>query len=242
MHLKAIPIIVYHTKMDNISPLVAFTGGLLSLFSPCVLPMIPVYIASLCGPEIFQSGVKGHRLSIFFHSLSFVIGFSIVFILLGTGAGAIGLVISSNLILVRRISGSLMILFGLFLLAATRISWLNYEKRLTPTRSVATGYLRSLIIGIIFAVAWTPCVGPVLGGILTLAFNSESAWSGSYLLAFYSLGLGLPFLIIGVLFDSLAPWLKRISRYSSYIYIFSGLLLIAVGILIWLDKLNWFSF
>jgi cytochrome c-type biogenesis protein len=204
--------------------------------------MIPVYIASLCGPETFQSGARGHRLSIFFHSLSFVLGFSIIFILLGTGAGAVGQIISSNLYLVRRISGSLMVLFGLFLLAAPRISWLNYEKRLAPSHSLATGYLRSLIIGIIFAVAWTPCVGPILGGILTLAYNSESAWRGTYLLAFYSAGLALPFLVIGILFDSLSPLLKQIRRYSSYIYIFSGVLLIATGILIWLNKLNWFSY
>jgi cytochrome c-type biogenesis protein len=229
-------------KMDNVSPLVAFTGGLLSLLSPCVLPMIPVYIASLAGPEIYRTGVKGRRLSVFFHSLSFVIGFSALFIVLGTGAGAIGLAISSHLLLVRRIAGSLMILFGLFMLAAPRISWLNYEKRLTPNQSTTTGYLRSFIIGVLFAVAWTPCVGPVLGGILTLAFNTESIWHGSYLLAIYSLGLGIPFLIIGLLFDSLLPWLKKIGRYSSYIYIFSGLLLIAVGILILINRLNWFSF
>jgi cytochrome c-type biogenesis protein len=228
--------------MDSVSPLVAFTGGLLSLFSPCVLPMVPVYIASLAGPEIFQSGVKGHRLSIFFHSLCFVMGFSVLFIILGIGAGAVGSAISSHLLLVRRIAGSLMIIFGIFMLAAPRIPWLNYEKRLSPNRSVATGYLRSFIVGVLFAVAWTPCVGPVLGGILTLAFNSESAWQGGSLLAMYSLGLGLPFLAIGLLFDSMLPWLKKIGRYSTYIYIISGILLIAIGILVLTDKLSWFSF
>ncbi len=228
--------------MEGVSPLVAFTGGLLSLFSPCVLPMVPVYIASLAGPEIYQSGAKGQRLSIFFHSLSFVIGFSVLFIVLGTGAGAIGLAISSHLLVVRRVAGGLMIAFGLFMLAAPRISWLNYEKRLSPGRSVATGYFRSFIIGIVFAIAWTPCVGPVLGGILTLAFNSESAGQGASLLAIYSLGLGLPFLAIGLLFDTLVPWLKKISRYSAYIYIVGGLLLIAVGVLILIDKLSWFSY
>lgn len=228
--------------MDSISPLVAFTGGLLSLLSPCILPMIPVYLASLCGPELLHTGIKGHRLSVFFHSLSFIAGFSLVFIILGTGAGLVGFTISSHLLLVRRVAGSLMIIFGLFMLAAPRIPWLNYEKRLNPTGSLTTGYLRSLVIGLLFALAWTPCVGPVLGGILTLAFRSGSGWEGGYLLAFYSLGLGLPFLVIGLAFDSVFPRIQRFTRYSAYIYIFSGLLLIAIGILILLNRLNWFSF
>jgi cytochrome c-type biogenesis protein len=227
--------------MESLSPLIAFTGGLLSLLSPCVLPMVPVYIASLSGPEILQSGSSKHRLTIFLHSLCFVIGFSIVFIILGTGAGLIGQTINQHFLVVRWIAGSLMILFGLFMLATNWIPWLNFEKRLSPNSGITGGYLRSLMIGILFALAWTPCVGPILGGILTLAMNSESAWRGGLLLAFYSIGLGLPFLIIGLAFDSLRPWLKRISRYSSWFYTISGLLLVAIGILILINKLSWFS-
>jgi cytochrome c-type biogenesis protein len=171
-----------------------------------------------------------------------VIGFAVLFVILGTGAGAIGLTISSHLILIRYIAGGLMIAFGLLMLAAPKISWLNYEKRLSPSRSIATGYARSFIIGVIFAIAWTPCVGPVLGGILTLAFNSGSAGQGALLLAIYSLGLGLPFLAIGLLFDTLLPWLKKVGRYSAYIYVIGGIILIAVGVLILIDKLSWFSF
>ena len=231
----------YYTMMDGISPFVAFGGGILSLLSPCVLPMIPVYLASLAGPEIFQEGASGRRLTVFFHSLGFVAGFSIVFILLGTIAGLTGFVISSHSPVVRWISGGLMILFGIFMLAAARVPWLNYEKRLTPSVSTASGYMRSVIIGAVFALAWTPCVGPVLGGILTLALNSESVWQGSLLLAIYSLGAGLPFIIIGLAFDSVLPVLKRVGRYSVHIYLISGFLLIVVGVLILLDKLSWFS-
>jgi cytochrome c-type biogenesis protein len=228
--------------MDDISPLIAFAGGLLSLLSPCMLPMIPVYIASLSGPEIFESGIAGRRLFVFRHSLSFVVGFSVIFILLGAGAGIAGLSLSSHVELFRQISGSIMIIFGLFMLAAPGISWLNYEKRLAPSQSIRSGYLRSFIIGIIFSLAWTPCVGPVLGGILTLALNSQSGWTGAYLLTIYSIGLGVPFLLIGLVFDSALPWLKRVNRYSKYIYLVSGVLLIAVGILIILNKLSWFSY
>jgi cytochrome c-type biogenesis protein len=227
--------------MNDLSPLVALAGGLLSLLSPCVLPIIPVYLASLAGPEIFQNGINSRRWTIFWHALSFILGFSVVFISLGTLAGLTGTVISAHSSAVRWISGGLMILFGLFMLAAPHVSWLNYEKRLSPSSSTATGYLRSILLGILFALAWTPCVGPILGSILTLALNSESVWKGTYLLGFYSLGLAIPFLIIGVAFQYLQPLLKQVKRFSSYIYLVSGILLIGVGILILLNKLSWFS-
>jgi cytochrome c-type biogenesis protein len=211
------------------------------LFTPCVLPMLPVYLGSLCGPDVLKRGARSQRLTIFLHSLSFVLGFSLVFIVLGSIAGLVGFTLSSHLNIIRWVSGGLMIFFGVFLLAAQKIPWLNLEKRVGLKFETAGSYGRSFIIGVIFTLAWTPCVGPVLGGILSLAFNSESVWQGSYLLAFYSLGMALPFLIFGLAFDFTLPLIKRINRYSAYIYIISGLLLIGVGILILLDKLSWFS-
>jgi len=227
--------------MEQISPLIAFGAGLLSFVSPCVLPLVPVYLASLCGPEIFETRVARSRIPVFLHSLSFVIGFSIIFIILGVIAGLTGFAISPNQALLNKIAGSLLIAFGLFMVAALKLPWLNYEKRLTPSLGNTTGYLRSFFIGAIFSLAWTACVGPILGGILTLALYSGAAWRGAYLLAIYSLGLGLPFLIIGVAFDSITPLLKRISRYSTLIYIISGLLLMVVGILILANRLTWLS-
>jgi cytochrome c-type biogenesis protein len=134
----------------------------------------------------------------------------------------------------------LLIAFGLFLLASLKFPWLNYEKRLAPSLGATSGYLRSLLIGALFSLAWTPCVGPVLGGILTLAWSSETVWRGAYLLAVYSLGLGIPFLVIGIAFDSLRPILRRLHRYSTWSYIVSGVLLIVVGILTLTNTLNWF--
>ncbi|TRZ52970.1 MAG: cytochrome C biogenesis protein CcsB [Dehalococcoidia bacterium] len=225
--------------MENISLLVAFGAGLLSFLSPCVLPLVPVYLASLYGPELFEPKAKRFRMPIFLHSLSFVIGFSVVFTLLGAGAGLVGFALSSHLALIRQIAGSLLIVFGLFLLVALKVPWLNFERRLAPSQGVTIGYLRSFLTGSIFSVAWTPCIGPILGGILSLALGSETTWHGAYLLAIYSLGLGLPFLAVGAAFDSMTPLLKRIHRYSSVIYIVSGVLLIAVGILILTNKLIW---
>jgi len=158
--------------MEYIPLLVAFGAGLLSFLSPCVLPLVPVYLASLCGPEIFDTKVSRRRFPVFLHSLSFVIGFSIVFTILGAGAGLAGFIIGSHLALIRQIAGILLIAFGLFMLAALKIPWLNYEKRLAPSQSIATSYLRSFLTGAIFTLAWTHCAGPILGSILTLALGS----------------------------------------------------------------------
>lgn len=224
---------------ENISPLVAFVAGLSSFLLPCVLPLVPVYLASLYGPEIFSAKVR-RRFPVFLHSLSFVIGFSLIFSIAGAVAGLVGFAINPNSLTVRRIVGSLLIVFGLFMLVAFKVPWLNYEKRLTPSRSIATGYLRSFLTGAIFSLAWTPCLGPVQGSVLTLAWGSQSTWYGAYLLAFYSLGLGIPFLILGVAFDFVAPLVKRAQQYSFAMYIFSGALLIIVGVLILTNRLIWY--
>ena len=165
--------------MENISLLVAFSVGLLSFLSPCVLPLVPVYLASLCGPEIFEPKVGRFRLSIFLHSLSFVIGFSIVFSLWGAGAGLIGSALIAYSVLIQRIAGSLLIAFGLFMLAALKVPWLNYEKRLNLSTGRTTGYLRSFLTGSIFCLAWTPCLGGPIMGILSLAGSSGTVWRGT---------------------------------------------------------------
>jgi cytochrome c-type biogenesis protein len=224
---------------ENISLIVAFSGGLLSFLSPCVLPMVPVYLASLYGPEIFDA--RGVRLHVFLHALSFVVGFSAVFTFLGAIVGLTGYAVNPDYALLGKIAGSILIAFGLFILVATRVPWLNYEKRLAPSLGSTSGYLRSFIIGAVFSLSWTACVGPILGSILTLATVRATAWEGAYLLAIYSLGLGLPFLIIGAAFDSVLPLLKRIQRYSGWLHIISGLLLLIIGILILTDNLSWFS-
>ena len=161
--------------------------------------------------------------------------------MMGVLAGLAGIVISPYSPLVQKISGSLLIAFGLFMLAALKVPWLNYERRLKPSVGATTSYLRSFIIGAIFPVAWIPCTSWVLGGILMLAATSQTVWHGASLLAIYSLGLGLPFLVIGVAFDSISPLLRRIHRYSNWVYIISGLLLIAIGVLILTNNLNWLS-
>ncbi len=225
---------------ENISLIVAFSGGLLSFLSPCVLPMVPVYLVSICGPGILEPKDKRSRVHVFFNSLSFMVGFSIVFITLGSVAGLVGFALSSASI-VQKIAGGLLIAFGLFILGTLKFPWLNYEKRINPSLGNTAGYLRSLLIGMVFSLGWTPCIAGLLGGTLGLVLYSATVWKGVYLMGIFSLGLGLPFLVIGIAFDSVVPLLKRIQHYSRIIYVISGLLLIIVGILILTGKLVWIS-
>lgn len=132
----------------------------------------------------------------------------------------------------------MLILFGVFMLASLKIPWLNFEKRLSPSLSRTSSTLRSFLIGSAFSLAWTPCVGPILASILALAMSTETAPYGASLMAVYSLGLGIPFLIIAVTLDSALPLLKRINRHSAGIFATSGFLLIGIGVLIVTDRLN----
>ena len=225
--------------MEHISFLVAFSAGLLSFVTRCVLPLVPVYLAIVCGPEILESEASRGRIPIFFNSLSFVVGFSMVFTIIGAGAGLAGFALGSHF-LINKIAGSLLIVFGLFMLAVLKFPWLNYEKRLMPSLGATTGYLRSFLVGVIFSLALAPCTVGLILGTLALALSSEAPLQGAYLLVTYSLGLGLPFLAMGIAFDFITPLLKRISRYSSIIYIASGVLLITMGILILTNRLVWF--
>jgi len=215
--------------MSDISLLVACGAGILSFLSPCVLPLVPVYLATIAGTSVLSSTPPSRR-HVILHTLSFIAGFSLVFILLGASMGLLGAMIPISLL--NSIAGILLILFGLFLVAATKISWLNYEKRLSFNQAKGSGYIRSLSIGAIFSLGWIPCVGPVLGGILALASTSQTVWQGIYLLVAYCLGLGIPFLIVSLAIGTITPHLKWLSRHALVTSIVSAGLLITVGILI----------
>lgn len=227
--------------MTEITYAVAFTGGILSFFSPCILPLVPAYIASLAGITSIEPNVRRNYLPIIFHSLSFVLGFSLVFTCFGASVGLIGTALIAHSLLLRQIAGALIIVFGALIIAAYKLSWLNYEKNFISSLRGNPGYLRSVVLGAAFALGWTPCVGPVLGAILTLAWSSHTAVQGVYLLATYSLGLGIPFILLGVAWGVLTPLWRGINRYLGAISIASGILLIIVGILILTGSLEWLS-
>lgn len=224
--------------MENISAITAFVAGLASFLLPCVLPLAPIYLAILAGPEILEPGADKKNVRVFLHSLTFVAGFSAVFVGLGAGAGLAGLAISINFSLIKQVAGILLIVFGTLFLLSQKVPQLNFQKRLTPSQSTKTGYIRSFATGAIFSMASMTCATYILGGILMLAAASATAWRGASLLAIYSLGLGIPFLIIGAAFDRVTPLLKRIQRHSKAVYITSGAVLIVLGILVTTGRLT----
>lgn len=221
----------------------AFLAGLLSFLSPCVLPLIPGYLSFISGvsiDELSDSSRRGEQTRrLIVNTLFFVIGFSIVFILLGAGASGIGRWLQSNLQLFNRIAGVAVFLFGLHVAGVFRISALNYEKRFHLQGSgKRKGVLSALVIGLAFAFGWTPCIGPILGSILTLAAQQNSVGQGIWLLAVYSAGLGIPFILTAVLFNYLIGTFGFIKRHFRAIEIISGGLLMLVGVLIFFNLLS----
>lgn len=206
-----------------------------------MLPLVPAYLANLAGASAIEVDEKRKVWPILLHSVFFVLGFSILFIAMGASAGLIGSAITAYAEPLRIISGIVVIIFGIFLIAAFKIPWLNYEKRMHLKGSRNPGYLRSLLIGAAFSVGWTPCIGPILGSILFIASYTQETMKGALLLAAYSLGMGVPFLIIGLAWSYIVPFWKGITRHLVLISMVSGALLIIVGILMLTGQLAWLS-
>jgi cytochrome c-type biogenesis protein len=208
---------------------VAFVAGVLSFLSPCVLPLVPSYLGFLTGMTLPDVSVRRHR--VLLHALLFVGGFSLVFILLGASATALGRALNYYQVWLQRVGGVLIILFGLVCLGAFNFQLFARERRVQLDRK-PVGYLGSALVGMAFAAGWTPCIGPVLGGILGLAATSGDVWRGVVLLAVYSAGLAVPFLIAAVAIESFLDWFQRFRRFLPWVMRVSGILLVFVGILL----------
>lgn len=326
----------------NVTLSIAFLAGLLSFASPCVLPLVPAYVGYLGGTAVLsaeQGGTRRETARTFLHSLLFVLGFGLVFVFLGASATFIGRFLFDSAILLQRVGGVVLVVFGMRLMAIgwSRRRWiaaavvvalvtfvldsgliaqgrigfgdysliwlqeslmmglvvlagadwgtarrvilavaagiLNFlasfdllvpnlaasalvtlaviflnradffyaEKKIELTQSQQTGYLRSLLFGVVFAAGWTPCVGPILAAILLVASQLETVGQGILLLVAYTLGLGIPFLLVGLAFGPLSRWLRRMNRYLGVISVVSGVLLVLMGILIYTDSLAFLS-
>src|SRR3990170_4035595 len=208
--------------------MVAFIAGLLSFLSPCVLPLVPSYVGFITGMTLPE--VTGRRRAALTHALLFVAGFSLVFVLLGASATALGRALNYYQVWLQRVGGVLIILFGLLCLGVFKFGALSQERRLHLERK-PVGYLGSALVGMAFGAGWTPCIGPVLGGILGLAATSTDVSRGVQLLAVYSAGLAVPVLIAAVAVESFLDWFQRFRRYLPWVMRLSGVLLIFVGIL-----------
>jgi cytochrome c-type biogenesis protein len=220
--------------LDNIGILTAFAFGFLSFISPCVLPIVPGYISFISGVslnEIETTGDKSKaRRKIIFNTLFFILGFSLIFILLGATATAVGQFLFDNLPILSQIAGVIIIIFGLHMAGVFKIKFLQYEKRI-HTQTKPLGFLGSFVVGLAFAFGWTPCIGPILGAILGIAAQKETVWQGIVLLTSYSAGLGIPFLITGISISAFYNFFNKIKRYFKTIEIIGGVMLIVVGIL-----------
>ena len=211
--------------MTEVSYPIAFGAGIAAFISPCVLPLVPIYIANIGG--VVSLSVETKRRTILIHTTSFVIGFSIVYIMLGASIGLFGMFVPNNI--VRIIGGAVLIIFGIYLLAALKIPKLNLEIGLSRPFWGKIGYLRSALMGAVFSVGIGTCAYGTLGLILTMAATSQTAAKGALLLTVYSLGLGLPFIGVGLALGSALPLLRWFRRHSTATSITSSILLIIIG-------------
>lgn len=223
--------------MGNTAPVtfpLAFIAGFLTFASPCIFPLIPAYISYITGisfNELKEAKSGDVQLKTLIHSLFFVLGFSAVFISLGASASLLGKIILAYRVLLSRIGGVLVILFGLYIMGVFRISALDREKRI-EVKLQKGSKLGSFLLGVTFAAAWTPCVGPILGSILIYAGTRDTMLEGILLLTSYSLGVAIPFMISAFLVNSLITRIARFNKYLSAVKYICGVLLVLMGILL----------
>jgi len=227
--------------MPDVTLVAAFGAGVLSFISPCVLPLVPGYISFVSGvsfEEMQRSSATGAaraRWRMLLTSFAFVVGFSLVFIAFGASASALGKTLMRQRAILEKIAGVLVIVFGLHLSGVFRIKWLDQDTRI-QTKGRPAGPVGALLVGIAFAFGWTPCIGPILGGILTIAGSRDSVAEGVGLLAVYSAGLGVPFLLTSLAIDRFFVASARIRRHYRAIERVAGGLLIVLGVLIFTDR------
>ncbi len=213
----------------------AFTAGILSFLSPCVLPLIPSYITFITGMG-FEDVTRSRRTTLV-HALLFILGFSLIFVALGIGATALGSMLLAYRDWISRIGGVLVIIFGLYMLGVLRIGAMAKDTRVHLSDK-PVGYLGTVLVGIAFGAGWTPCIGPILGAILTYASTSDDLSQGMLLLGTYSLGLAVPFLVSALAIERFLGAFQKFRKHLGTVNKISGVLLIIVGVLM---LTNWFT-
>lgn len=221
-------------------------AGLLSFLSPCVLALVPAYIGYLGGRSVSPAGeVVENRWVTFSHGVAFVLGFSIVFVLLGAAASALGALLYDVRIWLARIGGLVVIIFGLHTMGLIRIPFLDYDTRRQMEPNPGLGYVSSALMGVFFSAGWAPCVGPVLGAVLTMALNSARITEGVVLLSAYSVGLAVPFLLAALGIGRVAELMRRYGKAVRILSYVTGVILVIVGVMLLtgtLERLAQFGF
>lgn len=228
---------------ETVSFPAAFLAGVLSFFSPCVLPLIPAYFTFITGfslEELTDKCDAEIRTKVFFSTLAYVMGFSFVFILMGASASYLGGYIYKYKEPIRIGGGILIIILGIHLTGLFRIRGLEFEKRINLEKK-PLHFLGTFIVGMAFGAGWSPCIGPLLGSVLIVAGSQETVQKGILLLCVYSAGLAIPFIIISVFINFMLVFIKKAARFMKYINVFAGILLIVIGLFLVTDKLYLFT-
>lgn len=221
--------------MADVTIIIAFVAGIVSFLSPCILPLIPAFLSYLSGTTVEEAQKSKKKLTVFLNALFFVLGFAIVFSLIGVLLNTVLLNVAYDFrIWLSRIGGIIIIVFGLYLLGLLKIPFLSVEHKFKP-KNFKLSYLTSFVFGVAFAAGWTPCVGAVLGTILTLALTSPgSAFS---LLFAYSIGLGIPFLLAGLFLSQTLSFVTKTGPFLKYFNYVMGVVLIILGVLVFINYL-----
>jgi len=218
---------------ETASLFAALGAGFITFLSPCVLPLIPGYVAFMTGMTTAELTDENRKISaILIPSLLFVLGFSIVFVALGASASAVGSFLSQYSSVLEKVAGAIILLLGFFMLGIIKVPWLYGEARFEMQKAKRFGSFAALLMGMAFAFGWSPCVGPVLGSILMVAANSAEVGRGALLLAVYSLGLGIPFILVALLLGRVKPVLNWLNRHTLIINRVAGIILMILGLLI----------
>lgn len=221
--------------MNDVTFSVAFLAGITSFFSPCILPLIPAYIAYMAGVSIDDNTKKG-RFLILTRTAGFIIGFTIIFVILGVAASALGTFISKNLIAFRFISGIIIVFFGLKMLGVIKLNMFKFASKVKTPK--AKGFFSSVLMGMALSIGWTPCIGAVLGSILFVAAGQSTFTQGILLLLVYSLGFAVPFIIVSLILEKFDKNILKFEKVSFYITKIGGVIIIILGILIMFNKLT----
>lgn len=219
----------------NVGIGLSFLAGLASFLSPCVFSLVPAYVGYLGGRSVASTqNEKSDRWATFSHGLAFVFGFSVIFVLLGVAASALGGLLYSLRTWIAKIGGVVVVIFGIHLTGIIRIPILEYDLRPQSTPDRSRGYLASALMGVFFSAGWSPCVGPVLGAVLTLALNGGSVLQGVQLLSAYSAGLAIPFLLAALGIGWVITIMRRYGKVMRYTEVVMGILMIVVGAMLFL--------
>ena len=225
----------------HVSYYIAFSEGLLSFFTPCVLPLLPAYLSYITGMSIeeYSGELKGDaKRRVILNTFSFILGFAFIFIVVfGAGTTLLGSVLREHKDLIGKVGGVIIFLFGLHFIGVFKLKWLYREKRAHFSK-LPTGYLGSFLVGIAFSAGWTPCVGPILASIVGMGLTADNQWEAIWLLSFYTLGLAIPFFVTSLAINFFLALFNRVKHHFKALGVVTGLLLMFVGLLVFTGNLE----